>query len=682
MSELLRDIEFIKGVGKKRAQLFKKRLGLFTLGDLLTFYPKRYEDLSNPTKISNAAIDENICIKAKICTDIFPKVSYNKKITTYSFDIYDRTGKIKVVIFNNKYLANSLAKNEEYLFFGKVKYNGIFKEMNSPEILPVTEQKIKPIYKATSGLSSRTIERIMKNAVTLLEDREFIPENICKKYNLISHFDAIKQIHFPSDKTMLERAIERLSFEELFLLRLGFYGLKSRNRGFSAKPITPLKREEYTSLFPFELTLSQQKVINECLRDMSKNIPMNRLVQGDVGSGKTAVAAALCYTVYKNGFMCVMLAPTEILALQHHKTLSNLFKGKNINVELLTGSLSAKSKKAVKENIVNGNVNILVATHAVLTDDTKLPNTALVITDEQHRFGVVQRAVLSKKANSPHTLVMSATPIPRTMGLTIYGDLDISIISELPKGRIPIESFAIDESLRNRALGYVKKHLDKGYQGYIICPMVEETEDNPNTNLNSVTEYAEKLKDGMFKDYSLGVLHGKMKPKDKENVMSEFAKDKIKLLIATTVVEVGVDVPNAVIMVIENAERFGLSQLHQLRGRVGRGSIKSTCIFIYSSKSKTSAERLKTITSTTDGFKIAEADLKLRGPGNFLGKEQHGLPNLKIADMINDIEILENAANAADAVLKDDPKLQKNENLLLKTKVNNLFSSGKNIEFN
>ena len=680
MSELLRDIKYIKGIGEKRAQLLNKRLGLFTLEDLVNFFPRSYLDLSNPFKICDIPMNEQVCIKAKIATEIEEKVTYNKNITTYTFYIYDRTGQIKVVIFNNKYLANSLEKDKEYLFYGKVKWNGVYREFSSPEIRNLDDAKLCPVYKSTAQISSKVIERIMPNALALLEDDDFIPKKIIDKFSLLTHLEAMKQIHFPENREKLDKAIHRLAFEELFLLRLGFLRLKSRNRGLGATPLSPLKKEDYTSLFPFELTKAQGRVINECLRDMTKTVPMNRLVQGDVGSGKTAVAAALCYTAYKNGYMSVMLAPTEILATQHFETLSKFLSEDNLKISLLTGSLTPKAKRQVKKDILDGKVNILVATHAVLTDDTMLPKTALVITDEQHRFGVSQRAALTRKANSPHTLVMSATPIPRTMGLIIYGDLDISIIDELPKGRIPINSYYISDDKRNRALNFVKKHLDDGYQGYIVCPMIEENEEFDE--IKSATGYFNELKEGIFKDYPVGLLHGKMKPKEKEAVMQDFINNKIKLLVSTTVIEVGVDVPNAVIMVIENAERFGLSQLHQLRGRIGRGNIESTCIFISNTKNENTEKRLKTICSTTDGFKIAEADLLLRGPGNFLGKEQHGLPNLKFAEYINSSEILNEVSLATNLIFEKKIDLSEDELLSLNSAVEKLFTAGKNIEFN
>lgn len=673
------DIKFVKGIGEKRAQLFKKRLGLFSLHDLITFYPRAYEDWSTPFRICDAPLNETVCVKAKIATDVEETVTRNKKIKTYKFHIYDRTGQIRVVLFNTKYLATSLKKDEEYLFYGKIKWSGTFKEMASPEIRPIADCKIRPIYPATDGLSSRQIERIISGVLENVCIEDFLTDELINKYNLLPRFDAIKQIHFPKSTAQIENAKKRLAFDELLLLRLGLTGLKNRSRGNTAKAISPISEFEIDSLFPFSLTNAQKKVIMECISDMQNTIPMNRLVQGDVGSGKTAVATALCYACKKSGYMSVMLAPTELLANQHFNTLNRFLKDKGYIIELLTGSVSAKKKREIKSRLSSKKIDILVATHAVLTEDVSLPNTALVVTDEQHRFGVAQRAVLGQKAEHPHTLVMSATPIPRTMGLVVYGDLDISIIDEIPSGRSPIKSYAVDTKLRERAIGYVKKHIDNGYQGYIVCPMIES---DSQSELVSATEYADELKNTLLKGYSVGLLHGKMKPKEKECVMKEFADGKIQVLVSTTVIEVGIDVPNAVIMVVENAERFGLSQLHQLRGRVGRGTAESSCIFISGSNSKHSAERLKTLCSTNDGFKVAEADLKLRGPGNFLGREQHGLPKLKIADLIEDQTLLIASSKAAEEILKNDYTLSKAENLALKNEVNYLFSESKRIEFN
>ncbi len=678
MSHLDTVIKFVKGIGEKRGQLFKKRLGLFTLRDLLEFYPRQYEDWTSPYRICDAPLNETVCIRAKIASSIEKRVTRNRKINTYTFYIYDRTGQIRVVIFN-RFPPQSLSQGDEYLFYGKVKWSGTYREMTSPEIRPISECKLRPVYHATEGLTSRQIERIMSGAIDKIITEDFFPKWIADKYNLISREEAIKKIHLPIYKEDIFPARKRLAFEELLLLRLGLVGLKNRARGNTAKPIKPLTDAEIDSIFPFSLTSAQRRVILDCLKDMQGTVPMNRLVQGDVGSGKTAVAAALCHATKKSGYMSVLLAPTEILATQHYSTLKNFFADLGYNISLLTGSFTPKNKKLIKQQILDSQIDILVATHAVLTEDVQLPNTALIITDEQHRFGVGQRAILSKKAEHPHTLVMSATPIPRTMGLVVYGDLDISVIDEIPKGRSPIKSYAVPQKLRERAIGYIKKHVDQGFQGYIVCPMVDS---DSESELVSATAYAEELKSNFLAGYSVGLLHGKMKPKEKDTVMREFAQGKIQVLVATTVIEVGIDVPNAVIMVVENAERFGLSQLHQLRGRVGRGTAESSCIFISDAKGETATERLKTLCNTTDGFKIAEADLKLRGPGNFLGKEQHGLPKLKIADLIDDQALLFASAEAAEELLKTDPTLSKPEHFMLKNEVNRMFSATRKVEFN
>ena len=423
-------------------------------------------------------------------------------------------------------------------------------------------------------------------------------------------------------------------------------------------------------MLPFSLTNAQRRVINECVADMSSGRPMNRLVQGDVGSGKTAVAAALCYTAAKNGFQSALMAPTEILAEQHYKTVCTITENTGIRCALLTGSVPKKQKEEIKKALKNGGIDLLVGTHALLTEDTEFDRLGLVITDEQHRFGVTQRGKLSAKGNNPHTLVMSATPIPRTLGLIIYGDLDISVIDEYPRGRQQIDTFCVNSSYRQRVYNYIKGFLNEGRQGYIVCPLVEE---NETLDITSAEEYYEKLKNGEFKGYNIGLLHGKMKPKEKDAVMRAFKDGEIQLLVATTVIEVGIDVPNAVVMVIENAERFGLSQLHQLRGRIGRGSYKSSCILISDSRSEDTKKRLNVIKNNRDGFKIADEDLKLRGPGDFLGSRQHGLPDMKIADIFADREILHSAGREAEKMLAEDPALSLPEHRLLRKEIAELY---------
>ena len=467
-------------------------------------------------------------------------------------------------------------------------------------------------------------------------------------------------------------ARRRLSCEELYVLQTGMMLLRGRNRKQAGCQIQKDCSEGFFSLLPFSPTGAQRRAVKEAIEDMKKPQPMNRLLQGDVGSGKTAVAAAVAHTCAENSFQCAIMAPTEILAAQHYRTFCKLLESTDLRVELLVGSTPAKEKKRIKEGLLSGEINLVIGTHALIQKDVQFRNLGLVVTDEQHRFGVGQRSALGGKGLNPHTLVMSATPIPRTLALIIYGDLDISILDELPAGRQKIETFAIDSSIRQRAYGYVKKHLDEGRQGYIICPLVEESD---VSELKAAEEVAEKLRREDFKGYTVGLLHGKMKAAEKDEVMREFAAGNIQLLVSTTVVEVGVDVPNSVIMVIENAERFGLSQLHQLRGRVGRGEHKSTCILISDAKGKTAQHRLKTMCKTTTGFEIADEDLKLRGPGDFFGARQHGLPEMKIADLSSDMELLKQAQRAAKETLDLDPALRSEKNAPLKRAVLELYET-------
>ena len=488
-----------------------------------------------------------------------------------------------------------------------------------------------------------------------------------KKYGLCSLDFAIRQIHFPDCEENIQTARKRLIFEELLTLQLGLMLLKTKK---STKNNIPISRDctaEFYNLLPFEPTGAQKRAVDDCIKDMQSEKAMNRLIQGDVGSGKTAVAAAVMYTVAKNGYQSAMMAPTEILAHQHHESLSKLFESTGLTVELLTGSTKAKDKKEIKRRLIDGEIDIIVGTHALIQNDVEFKSLGLVVTDEQHRFGVEQRTNLAMKGDDPHLLVMSATPIPRTLALIIYGDLSISILDELPPGRQQIRTDVVNSGYHQRIYKFIKKAIADGHQAYIVCSLVEESE----SELIPATEYAEGLKNNVFSDYRLGLLHGKMKPKDKDKIMDEFARGEVDILVSTTVVEVGVDVPNATIMVIENADRFGLSQLHQLRGRVGRGSDQSYCILVSDSKSDTAKERLKLMKSTSDGFKIADYDLKTRGPGDFFGKRQHGLPNLVIADMLEDMDTLNKCRECAEEMLRYDSKLDHYP--LLAKQISNMF---------
>lgn len=663
------DIRFLKGVGEKRAELLRKK-GIDTVGALLRFYPRAYLDWQNITPISECHEGENVCVRAEITSPV-KTANIRRGMTLYKFSAADDSGVIEVTLFNRKYLAENLREGRSYLFYGKLGYGITLRQMSSPEIMPAEYMGIEPVYAASEGLSSKTIEKIMKNALVYTDSmQDAIPDGIRQKNGLCDFKTALKSIHFPLERQALESAKRRLVFEELFVLQTGLLFLKRRRRALAGCTVKNNLLEEFKKTLSFKLTGAQERVINECLTDMMSPRPMNRLIQGDVGSGKTAVAAALMYISAGNGFQSALMAPTELLAEQHFKTLCKITENSGIKCALLTGSLTKKQKDEVKAGLKSGEIKVAVGTHALLTDDVEFESLGLVVTDEQHRFGVGQRGRLSSKGNNPHTLVMSATPIPRTLGLIIYGDLDISIIDEYPAGRQKIATYCVDSSYNARVYNYIKKFIAEGRQAYIVCPLVDE---NEALGIKSASEYYEELSENQFKDYTLGLLHGKMKPKDKESVMRRFAAGEIQLLISTTVIEVGIDVPNAALMVIENAERFGLSQLHQLRGRIGRGEYSSACILISDVKSGDTKRRLDVIKNNTDGFKIADEDLKLRGPGDFLGSRQHGLPDMKIADIFADRETLHSAGKEAEELLRRDPMLHDAENAGLRSEITELF---------
>ena len=667
MSNFDTDIRFLKGVGEKRAQHLYS-LGIDTIGALLRYFPRAYEDFSHVKDIFDCSADEKVCVKAKIITPITENI-IRKNMTIYRFTVSDNTAHLQVTIFNNKYLANRLNQGSEYLFLGKIQ-GGFVPSMSAPEIREVGATGIVPIYPASKNMTSNAIAKLVKTAIDSCEMVDILPESIRQKYKLCDLRTAIANIHFPKSEEALSRAKQHLVFEELFVLRTGLMLLKNKRRKPSPFVIKTDYTKDYITALPFELTNAQKRVIGECVGDIASGRIMNRLVQGDVGCGKTAVASALMHHIARAGYQAAIMAPTEILAEQHYKNLCESLKNADIEVVLLTGSLKKSEKQHAKQMLASGKAQIAVGTHALISGDVEFKNLALVITDEQHRFGVSQRAELSSKGVLPHTLVMSATPIPRTLGLIIYGDLDISIIDEYPKGRQQIENYCVESALRPRVFGYIKKHLDDGRQGYIVCPMVEE---NDEIDIKSAEEYYADIKENQFKNYRVGLLHGKMKPVEKERIMRAFKDGEIQLLVCTTVIEVGIDVPNAAIMVIENAERFGLSQLHQLRGRIGRGQHKSSCIFISDFKKGATADRLNVIKTNNDGFKIADEDLRLRGPGDFLGSRQHGLPALKIADLYADNDTLRLAGMAAANLLEGDPRLTLPENKNLRQEIINMY---------
>lgn len=673
MATMTDNIQYMKGVGEKRALLLRK-LGIDTVGALLRFYPRSYEDWSHITPIVNARGAGAVCIRARVTAPV-KEHRIRKNMVLYKFTAADSSGSMQVTIFNSKYEAAKIQLGCEYLFYGKINPDSFYFDMSAPRIKNVSEKGIIPVYPLTAGMSGAGIAKLVKTALSSCRLDEFLPEKILNENKLCSFEYAIRNIHFPESNEALEMARRRLVFEELFLLQAGLLMIKNVNRGKTPCVMKRDETAEFISSLPFSMTGGQLRSVKECVADMAADRPMSRLVQGDVGSGKTAVAAAVAYNAVKNGFQAALMAPTEILAEQHFKTFSTFFEGTGMNCELLTGSLSKKRKDDVRARLQNGEIDIIIGTHALLSDNVLFNSLGLVITDEQHRFGVAQRSALSDKGKSPHVLVMSATPIPRTLAMIMYGDLDISIIDEYPKGRQQIETYSVTSSYHERVYNYIKKHIDEGRQGYIVCPLVEEGEEN--TGLISAEEYAQKLSSGEFKNYRLGLLHGKMKTAEKEKVMRAYSDGEIDLLIATTVIEVGIDVPNAAIMVIENAERFGLSQLHQLRGRIGRGQYKSTCIFISDGGVK-AKERLDIMCRTMDGFKIADEDLRLRGPGDFLGNRQHGLPELHIADLLSDLDTLRLAGRQAAELISHDPTLSRQENRAFRAEVSALLSNIKN----
>lgn len=664
------DIKYLKGVGPKRAECYKK-LSINTVKDLIYHFPRGYIDLTSCKSIKDACVGEVCAVAGRIAKKL-PPARIRKGMTIFKAVFTDDEEDMTVVIYNSEYLFNSLSEGEPIILYGKISGNFIRKEISSPTVFKIGASKaMQPVYSVTEGLSQTLVRSTVQNALSVINDRiyEPVPKDILQRQGLCSLAFALYNIHFPPDNYSMQTAKRRLVFDEFLTLGLGMMMLRGRNRQKTSNKLYRCDIKEFYKNLSFELTECQKKSINECIDDMQQDRPMSRLLQGDVGSGKTVVAAALAYFVYKNKKQTALMAPTEILAAQHYNTFKEFLEPLGVKVGLLTGSVNAKEKKDLNQQIISGEIDVVIGTQALYQQSVEFCDLALVITDEQHRFGVEQRSSLSKKGENPHVLVMSATPIPRTLALMIYGDLDISVLNELPKGRQKTETYAVTGKLRKRAFGFVRGELDKGRQAYIVCPMIEDNEQG----LKSVKSYANELSQNEFSGYSLGLLHGKMKPKEKDMMMFRFKSGELQVLVSTTVVEVGVDVKNATVILIENSERFGLSQLHQLRGRVGRGSEKSYCILVTDSPTEECKKRLKIMANTSDGFELSREDLKMRGPGDFFGSAQHGLPKLKIADMSEDIEILKNAQEEAKRIYESDPELLNPENKGLRSLIKELF---------
>ena len=675
MAKLSDPVTILRGVGPAKAKQFEA-LNIFTLGDLLCHFPRGYEDRTKLLQVAQLEVDRPACFRAMVMNT--PRTNHIRKgLDLTKVQVADHTGRLSLTFFNSKYAVEHLEYGKEYIFYGCLTgdyagygmTNPIFEDIDSAA---VTTRRVMPIYPLTAGLTNAAVLKAVRQALSICDPpREVLPEAIRQRYGILGAEEAYRVIHEPRTMEEAAQARKRMIFEEFFVFSAGLSLMRAARAEKKTAPYENTDLSPFYHSLPFTLTGAQQRAIGEILADLQKGVPMNRLVQGDVGSGKTMVAAGAAYCAAINGKQSALMAPTEILAEQHYASLSQLFAPMGITVALLTGSMTPKEKKQVREGLENGSVQIAVGTHALISESTVFQDLGLVITDEQHRFGVGQRSRLSAKGTDPHLLVMSATPIPRTLALLMYGDLEVSILDELPPGREAVDTFLVGESYRPRINAFIRKQVSEGHQCFVVCPAVEE---NDGLDIKSATVWAETLQQTVFPDLRIALLHGQMKGAEKEAAMAAFARQKADVLVATTVIEVGVDVPNATLMVIEDADRFGLSQLHQLRGRVGRGKAKSYCILTTHNRNPETIQRLKALCKTTEGFKIAEEDLKLRGPGDFFGSRQSGLPAFHMADLSFDLEILKQAQEASARWIEDAGTQDTPEAAALRSRVAELFS--------
>ena len=675
MAKLSDPITILKGIGAAKAKQFQN-LNIFTLRDLICHFPRGYEDRTKIVPIEKLEVDKPACFRGMVMNT--PRTNHIRKgLDLTRVQVADHSGRLNLTFFNNRFAAENLQYGSEYIFYGTLNgdyagygiTNPVFEALDSA---PVTTRRVLPIYPLTAGLTNAAMLKAVRQALALCDPpAEILPAEIRTKYGILPADRAYYAIHEPSSMEEAEMAKKRLIFEEFFVFSAGLSLMRASRAGKQTAPYTNLNLHPFYASLPFTLTNAQQNAIGEILSDLRRGAPMNRLVQGDVGSGKTMVAAAAAYLAVNNRKQAALMAPTEILAEQHFASFSKLFEPMGIRVALLTGSMTAKEKKTVRTAIEMGEVDMIIGTHALLSAATVFNDLGLVIADEQHRFGVAQRSALSAKGSDPHLLVMSATPIPRTLALLMYGDLEVSIINELPPGREAVDTFLVGESYRARINAFIRKQVAEGHQCYIVCPAVEENEE---LNLKAATVWAETLRQTVFTDLRIALLHAQMNGAEKEAVMGSFAAGNADVLVATTVIEVGVDVPNATLMVIEDADRFGLSQLHQLRGRVGRGKAKSYCILTTHNRNTETISRLKALCKTNDGFKIAEEDLKLRGPGDFFGSRQSGLPAFQVANLSMDLETLKTAQAASADWIDEHGTDDTPESIALRERIAELFA--------
>ena len=665
-------VRYLKGVGPKTAERFEK-LGILTLSDLLCHYPRRYLDFSKPYSIAEAPSDTECVVKAEVFAKpggrILPGGRRMERITAG-----DDVSSLEVTWFNNPYAVQKLELGQEYYFQGIVTGGMLRRQMVNPQVrtdAQVASSPFEAVYPQTEGLTSSAIAKCVRQLlphVELLPDP--LPPGMLKKYRLLPKADAVRAIHCPASEKEAFAARRRLIYEELLVLQLGIGRMKNHGAASTGAPMQKADASPFWDALPFSPTGAQRRAVEEILTDMAGETSMNRLLQGDVGSGKTLVAAAAIWACIRAGYQAALLAPTEILASQHAENLNRLLAPFGMRVALLTGGMKAAPRRTTLAAIRDDEADLIVGTHAILSEGVDFARLGLAVVDEQHRFGVRQRGLLAEKAANPHLLVMSATPIPRTLGLLMYGDLDISILDELPPGRKPVKTRCITGKKRADLYGFLDREIDSGRQVYIVCPAIE---DAGGSGLNAVKSYYEDIAKAYLPDRRVGLMHGKLKPKEKAEVMDDFKSGRLDALVSTTVIEVGVDVPNATVMVIENAERYGLSALHQLRGRVGRGAAESWCFLVSDNASESVQKRLKFLCSTSDGFAVAQYDLETRGPGDFFGSRQHGLPTLQIADLMNDTRTLHAAQSEAAALLAEDPLLERPEHALLARQVEQMF---------